>query len=80
MTSTIKKRKNKALAYGLVGLLGLIVTYRLLDNYVLNAPRPPFAGAEIDPAAVGTPLEEPPQAGAIVTPPPPTNGATETMR
>jgi TolB-like protein len=55
----------------IIGLLVVAVAFMYVDNYVLDAPRPPFAGAEVDPASLEAPLDEPPTAAATVVPPPP---------
>lgn len=68
------KRRNVvrvAVAYAIVALLVIAVGYLFVDNYVLNAPRPPFAGAEVDPESLTAPLDDPPAAGATIAPPPP---------
>lgn len=68
------KRRNVArvaLAYAIIALLVVAVGYLAADRYVFNAPRPPFAGAEVDPESLTTPLDEPPAAAATVAPPPP---------
>jgi TolB-like protein len=54
----------------IIGLLVVAVGYMFVDNYVLNAPRPPFAGAEVDPSSLNDESVAPP-AAATVQPPPP---------
>lgn len=54
----------------IIGLLIVAVTFKFVDNYMLNAPRPPLAGAVVDPASLETQLSEPPVATATVAPPP----------
>ncbi|HEY5624027.1 MAG TPA: tetratricopeptide repeat protein [Gammaproteobacteria bacterium] len=58
------------LNFAIVGLLIIAVAYLAVDRYVLNAPRPPFAGTEVDPASLTTPLDEPPVAAMPIAPPP----------
>lgn len=68
------KRRNMgraATAYAIIALLVIGAGYMLVDHYVLNAPRPPFAGAEVDPDSLTAPLEEPPAATETIAPPPP---------
>jgi hypothetical protein len=54
-----------AAGYIIVGLLIVAVTFVFIDNYVLNAPRPPFAGAEVDPDSLGPTLDQPPTPAAV---------------
>lgn len=71
------KRRNVfkiAAAYAIVGLLIMTFGYLAFDRYVLNAPRPPFAGAEVDPDSLRAPLDDPPAATAPIAPPPPVGG------
>ncbi len=54
-----------AVAYAIVGLLIIALAFIIVDNYVLDAPRPPFAGAEVDPASLGPEPDEPPVPAAV---------------
>ena len=83
MTSFLEefKRGNVAkvaIACAIVGLLA-VVGYLALDRYVLNAPRPPFAGAEIDPESLTAPLDEPPAATIQIAPPPPVTNEPKSL-
>jgi hypothetical protein len=51
--------------YVIIGLLVAAVSFMFVDNYVLDAPRPPFAGAEVDSSSLGPTLNEPPALGAV---------------
>ncbi|MFL2546407.1 MAG: hypothetical protein ACJ0SL_03480 [Candidatus Rariloculaceae bacterium] len=61
------------MAYTIVGGLVILVSYLLLDRYVLNAPRPPFAGAEVDPDSLDSPVDAPPVPTALKPAPPSPN-------
>ncbi|HEY5623399.1 MAG TPA: hypothetical protein VIV14_06530, partial [Gammaproteobacteria bacterium] len=63
----------------IIALLVVAVGYLEVDRYVLNAPRPPFAGAEVDPASLTMPVDEPP-AATLPIPPPPVSAETSQER
>ena len=70
MTSILGELKRRhvfkvAVAYAIVGLLMAAVSFMFVDNYVLDAPRPPFAGAEVDSTSLGLTLDEPPTPAAV---------------
>ena len=49
----------------IVGLLIIMIVFGFISKFVLNAPRPPFAGTEVDPESFGPTLDQPPTPTAV---------------
>ncbi|MFL2553588.1 MAG: hypothetical protein ACJ0S4_02650 [Candidatus Rariloculaceae bacterium] len=70
MSSFLKTKRYRhtvwiTIGYMTVGLLIMMILFGFISKFVLNAPRPPFAGAEVAPDSFGPTLDQPPTPTAV---------------
>jgi TolB-like protein len=69
LPDSITNVAGRKLDFAIIALLVLAVGFMFVDNYVL-VERPPFAGAEVDPASLDSAADTPPAATAVQPAPP----------